>query len=296
MWEGMEYNRAIAGRHTGSAGRLGRVLVVVACSLLLGACSLQPPRPSVNSTAVAPPSDGGDQASDVARFRGDRSDAVAVEIPRLPEPDLSLRPEVERQLAGLKRSRRFIEQSLLRREEYLPVIREIFAEEGVPEDLINVALIESGFNQNARSYAGAVGMWQFMKSTGRSYGLQINKKIDQRKNVIESTIAAARHLRDLYGIFGDWYLALAAYNAGVGGVSRAINRAGSEDFWVVAKKGRLKRQTIEYVPRFIAASLIVNDLEGHGFEALARNIESIRMAKNDTVSPDGIERASYRAR
>jgi len=232
----------------------------------------------------------------VARYREGRSDGAAHEVPRLPEPDLTIRPEVERQLAGLTKSRRFIEQSLMRREEYLPVIREIFAEEGVPEDLINVALIESGFNKEARSYAGAVGMWQFMKATGRSYGLEVTKKVDERKNVVDSTIAAARHLRDLYGIFGDWYLALAAYNAGVGGVSRAITRAGSDDFWVVAKKGRLKRQTIDYVPRFIAATLIVNDLEGHGFGALAQNLENMRMAKNESIRPDGTERASYRAR
>lgn len=273
-------------------GSVWRAILVSLTPFILGACSFMPPRHGVQPTVIASASDAGE----VARYRGERPEAAAPEAPRLPEPDLTLRPEVERQLVSLKRCRRFMEQSLLRREEYLPVIREIFAEEGVPEDLINVALIESGFNQNARSYAGAVGMWQFMKSTGRSYGLQVNKKVDQRKNVVQSTIAAARHLRDLYGIFGDWYLSLAAYNAGVGGVSRAISRAGSEDFWVVAKKGRLKRQTIEYVPRFIAATLIVNDLDGHGFEALARNLETRRMAKNDTISHDGTERASYRAR
>lgn len=214
----------------------------------------------------------------------------------LPEPDLTVRPEVERQVADLRRCRRFIEQAVLRREEYLPLIQEIFAEEAVPLDLVNVALIESGFNPHARSYAGAVGMWQFMRSTGRNYGLQITRKVDERKNVALSTRAAARHLRDLFEIYGDWYLALGAYNAGVGGINRAIKRAGSEDFWTVAKKGRLKRQTIDYVPRFIAATLIVNDLAGHGFEALAQNIESMRLAKNGTVPGSEIDRASYRPR
>lgn len=294
MGESMQYNRSIAGDDSGVFGMVRRALIVAACPLLLGACSVLPhrkiPDSAVDWSAVDRENEG------VAQYREGRAAAAAVVVPRLPEPDLTLRPEVERQLVHLKRSRRFIEESLLRREEYLPVIREIFAEEGVPEDLINVALIESGFNANARSYAGAVGMWQFMKATGRSYGLQVTKKVDQRKNVVQSTIAAARHLRDLYGIFGDWYLALAAYNAGTGGVSRAIKRAGSEDFWVVAKKGKLKQQTIEYVPRFIAATMIANDLEGHGFETLARNIENIRLAKNDTVSPDGAIRASYRPR
>lgn len=221
--------------------------------------------------------------------------AVVPEVARLPEPPLELRPEVERQLRELTRGKRFIERALLRREEYLPLVREIFAEEGVPEDLINVGLIESGFNPDARSYAGAVGMWQFMKSTGRAYGLTISKKVDERRNVAISTVAAARHLRDLYSIFGDWYLALAAYNAGVGGVTRAMKRAGSDDFWHVARKGKLKRQTIEYVPRFIAATLIVNDLEGYGFTELAANLESMRLAQNGVSGTDD-GRAAYRAR
>ena len=261
-------------------------------SLGLSACSFVPVRTPVD--VPAPRVEEGD--AQVARYREGRGEGAAHEVPRLPEPDLTLRPEVERQLARFKKGRRFIEQSLLRREEYLPVIREIFAEEGVPEDLINVALIESGFNSNARSYAGAVGMWQFMKATGRSYGLEVSKKVDERKDVVDSTIAAARHLRDLYGIFGDWYLALAAYNAGVGGVSRAITRAGSDDFWVVAKKGRLKQQTIDYVPRFIAATIIVNDLGGHGFERLAQNLENMRVANNGSITGDPTARASYRAR
>jgi hypothetical protein len=275
---------------------LSRGIALLSVTFLLGACSLVPAKnysqPVVLASVDAP--SGADP--DVMRYREGRAAGAAHEVPRLPEPDLTVTPEVERQLASFKKGRRFIERSLLKREEYLPVIREIFAEEGVPEDLINVALIESGFNKDARSYAGAVGMWQFMKSTGRSYGLEVSRKVDDRKNVVDSTIAAARHLRDLYGIFGDWYLALAAYNAGIGGVSRAITRAGSSDFWVVAKKGRLKRQTIEYVPRFIAATIIVNDLEGHGFTALAQNLESMRLAKNGAIAGDGSERASYRAR
>jgi len=281
-------------------GAVARVALVALYTVTLTACSVAPQRPSVVSApggAFAPVALGGgsDPFSEALRA------ATTPEVARLPEPPLELRPEVERQIREFTRGRRFIERSLLRREEYLPLIREIFAEEGVPEDLINVALIESGFNPDARSYAGAVGMWQFMKSTGRAYGLSISKKVDERRNVSVSTVAAARHLRDLYGIFGDWYLALAAYNAGVGGVTRAMKRAGSEDFWVVARKGKLKRQPIEYVPRFIAATVLVNNLEAHGFGELAANLESMRLAQNGIVpssadSPNGDTAAAYRTR
>jgi membrane-bound lytic murein transglycosylase D len=270
------------------------------CAVLPERSALLPERSAVGESSTGAVAavvlgDGNDPFSAALRA------ATTPEVPRLPEPPLELRPEVERQVRDFVRGRRFIERSLLRREEYLPLIREIFAEEGVPEDLMNVALIESGFNPEARSYAGAVGMWQFMKTTGRAYGLAISKKVDERRNVAVSTVAAARHLRDLYGIFGDWYLALAAYNAGVGGVTRAMKRAGSEDFWVVARKGKLKRQTVEYVPRFIAVTLIVNDLEAHGFGQLAANLESMRLAQNGIVPPSAGSanedaRAAYRAR
>jgi membrane-bound lytic murein transglycosylase D len=179
----------------------------------------------------------------------------------LPAPELIITPEVERELDFiLDRQGGFIWEALDRRSNVYPVVAQIFHDEGIPHDLINLALIESGFSTKARSRAGAVGMWQFMRPTARQYGLRVDRKEDQRQDVVLSTIAAARHLLDLYTEYGCWYLALAAYNAGTGTVNRAIMRAGSSDYWTILRKGRIPRETMRYVPRFIASTLIVKHL------------------------------------
>lgn len=175
----------------------------------------------------------------------------------LPEPPLVLTDEVKKELQFLLvRQPRFVPLALERGEKYFPVMRQILEDEGIPQTLINLALIESGFNTNARSHMGAVGMWQFIRTTGEGYGLKVSWSEDQREDPILSTIAAARHLRDLYIYFDDWYLALAAYNAGMGAVDRARNRAGSQDFWSIKRRGFLPAETAKYVPRFIAVTMI----------------------------------------
>jgi membrane-bound lytic murein transglycosylase D len=145
---------------------------------------------------------------------------------------------------------------------YRETILKILEEEGLPPELANLALIESGFNPNAHSRAHAVGMWQFIESTGRIYGLRIDWWVDERKDPYKSTRAAARHLRDLYGALDSWPLALAAYNCGQGGVERAVTRAHSCDFWDLS----LKRETSNYVPKFMAACVIMNDPEAYGLD------------------------------
>ncbi|MBB5021774.1 LysM peptidoglycan-binding domain-containing protein [Desulfurispira natronophila] len=156
------------------------------------------------------------------------------------------------------RYKRGLENQLQRANYYLPMIREIFHEEGVPEDLAYVALIESGFRPTARSHAGAVGIWQFMPRTGQYYGLDVNWWIDERRDPIKSTRAAARYLNDLYNIFDDWYLALAGYNAGQNRVLREMNRLGVDSFWEIHT---LPRETREYVPAILAAIIIANNQE-----------------------------------
>jgi membrane-bound lytic murein transglycosylase D len=149
---------------------------------------------------------------------------------------------------------------------FVPLMRKIFAEEGLPEDLVYVAMIESGFQENALSWAQASGPWQFMESTGRLYGLKNDAWRDERRDPIKSTRAAACHLKNLYQQFGDWNLALAAYNAGAGKIQQAIRDTGSSDFWAISQGKCLQNETQEYVPKFLASLKIVREPERYGFD------------------------------
>jgi membrane-bound lytic murein transglycosylase D len=126
-------------------------------------------------------------------------------------------------------------------------------------------LVESGFNPYAYSRAKATGPWQFMKGTGKLYGLRIDHYVDERRDPIKSTVAAARYLRDLYDLFGTWPLAMAAYNAGEGKVMRALHKAQAETFWDISKTKLIRRETKQYVPRFMAATTIAKNPDQYGF-------------------------------
>ncbi len=148
---------------------------------------------------------------------------------------------------------------------YKQIVEPIFLEFGLPTDLMYLSLVESGFNPRAFSRARASGPWQFMKATGRMYKLNVSWYVDERRDPIKSTVAAAHHLRDLYDRFGSWPLALAAYNAGSGKVSRAIRKTGTRDFWKIRRTRYIRRETKDYVPRFIAATLIAKNPTAYGF-------------------------------
>jgi membrane-bound lytic murein transglycosylase D len=154
---------------------------------------------------------------------------------------------------------------LARSEKYIPFMRGHLKENGLPEDLVYMALIESGFNPYAYSRSKASGPWQFIYLTGKRYGLAVNWWVDERRDPEKSTIAAAKYLKDLYDMFECWYLAAAGYNAGERKIATAMKRYRTEDFWELAKYRYLKQETKDYVPQMIAAALIAKDPEKYGF-------------------------------
>lgn len=165
-----------------------------------------------------------------------------------------------------KRGRRDFARWLSRgesiKEHVLPVLRD----HGMPQEFFYLAMVESGFNHGAYSKASATGTWQFISGTAKNYGLKINHWVDERRDPIKSTMAAASFLKDLYAEFGDWYLAMAAYNAGPGKIRRAIRRTGTRDFWEISKTSYLPRETKNYVPKVLAALLLSSDAKQHGFD------------------------------
>ena len=170
-----------------------------------------------------------------------------------------------------------------RAEVYKPMMLDIFREEGLPEELVYLAFIESGLNPTARSWASAVGMWQFISATARIYGIEINWWVDERRDPEKATRAAARHLKDLYNVWGDWHLAMANYNISPRGLNRAITRAGGvKDYW--AAYPYLPRETRGYVPGFIATTMINLSPEDFGFQT---NYEQ-EPYSYETVEVDGL--------
>jgi membrane-bound lytic murein transglycosylase D len=160
--------------------------------------------------------------------------------------------------------RGFMENALGRASMYMPMVRQVFAEEGVPADLAYLAVIESGFRNDANSKAKAVGMWQFIRSTGRIYGLNGNAWLEERRDPIKATRAAARYLKRLYQISGDWYLAASSYNAGPLTLDRAIQNVGSRNFWDLARSRWLRTETKNYIPELCAAILVGRNPERYG--------------------------------
>ncbi len=172
---------------------------------------------------------------------------------------------------------------LKRARRYVPIIKEILKENGMPEDLVYLAMIESGFSPKAYSPKKASGPWQFIYSTGGRFGLRVNYWIDERRDPEKSTVAAAKYLRALFNQFGCWYLAAAGYNAGEGRVEKAIAKHNTNDFWELAKYNALPRETREYIPKLIAAAIIAKDPEKYGFGSITYDdpvrFEEVHMPK-----------------
>lgn len=160
------------------------------------------------------------------------------------------------------RFQRFIDNG----EEYRHHIEKIFVEAGLPKELYFVGLIESGYYLSAKSHASAVGPWQFIKGTGTRYGLRTTAEFDERQDLFKASKAAAAYFKDLHNIFSSWELALAAYNAGEYGIIRRILKHGTRDFYQMSKNKQLPSETINYVPKVLAAMHVVNNAEKYGFD------------------------------
>ncbi|MDD2900061.1 MAG: transglycosylase SLT domain-containing protein [Desulfuromonadaceae bacterium] len=208
-------------------------------------------------------------------LRNSGDDAADLELPdvNLPLSDipLALNSQVEYFLYYFQTNGKpSFSRWLSRSSRYIPMMKDILKREGMPEDLVYVAMIESGFQMHARSWANAVGPWQFISDTGRRYSLRIDQWIDERKDPVKATTAAALYLKELYGMFkGDWYLATAGYNAGENKILRAISMYNTSDFWEISRGSYLKRETKEYVPKLLAAAIIAKDPARYGFTDIA---------------------------
>ena len=159
---------------------------------------------------------------------------------------------------------------LERSSKYLPFIQKELKNAGLPQDLAFMVMIESGFAPNAISSAEAVGPWQFISSTGQRYGLRVNWWLDERRDFKKSTLAAIQYLKDLHREFGSWYLVAASYNMGENGLRKQIQRYHTRDFWALSQIGALPKETVDYVPKILAAMMIAKSPSLYGFRDLAQ--------------------------
>jgi len=222
--------------------------------------------------------------------------AVASDVPEVaPDVPIVVNDSVLRVIAAFQGEALHdkIAAGLSRSGRYLPMIHRVFAEEGLPQDLAMIAFIESSFLPHARSPKSAHGIWQFMPRTGRQYGLKSNGVVDERSDPEKATRAAANYLAYLHEIFEDWYLAMAAYNAGEGKILRAMERTGARDFWELARTGAIRKQTQNYVPAFLAAVLISKNPSHYGFDVILESpVEFDTVRLDRPVSLQDVARAT----
>jgi hypothetical protein len=273
-----------------------RVAAVVLAFGLLGGCS-SAPKMVPNGDRVSGEASSAERAADVKEFSA-RSAAPRVQTVVQPNEiiikgvklehtsfdyPITVNSAVEKWIDyftgnGRKHFVKYLERS----EHFIPFIRPLLRQYGLPEDLVYLAMIESGFNNHARSFAKAVGPWQFIPATGKRYGLSVNWWVDERRDTRKSTLSAAQYLKDLYGMFNSWELAAASYNAGEAKLARAVRRYGTADFWALTRHRFLRPETRDYVPKIIAAALVAKNRTQFGFPP-----SHILPSKGEAIAPDG---------
>ena len=247
------------------------MLRIIFLSIIIGlvfGCA-HSPSPEAVSTTTNATADG-----DIDRFRVNPEDpagnASSQKVEELEIIPTEINPSVEKWINYFQgRGRPHMERYLLRSTRYEALMKKVLRDNKLPEDLFYIALIESGFSSSAHSHASAVGYWQFIRGTGKRYKLKINKLVDERRDPVLSTQAAAEYFRDLYARFDSWYLSMAAYNVGEGRVERVIKKYKTRDFWELARNKRaLPAETDNYVPKYIAAKLIAKNPDKYGFDGI----------------------------
>ncbi|SDF67883.1 membrane-bound lytic murein transglycosylase D [Desulfovibrio legallii] len=264
----------------------GLFLLVCCCLVLAGGCaSRQGAGDKGNMPSLLVPEDNSPPLSNAELAALKSAGHVDKDIPQAAMPDVARQYKY-----FLRQGRPTMQVFSKRAEHYLAYARKVFRSRGMPEDLAYLAIVESGYRPDAKSPAGAAGAWQFMPSTGRQYGLTQDWWTDERLDPYQSTEAAADYLQKLYGEFGDWPTAIAAYNAGEGKMGRAMQGTGGKDFFEVRArnhmlddKARLREETKQYVPRFMAVTKIMRNLPQLGFTPV--NPETAPEVRRFTARP-----------
>lgn len=244
-----------------------KTLSLVALVLITNACAHKETAVDDANRSLSSVQDG-TVSTDVVEMESFRLADVQASLPvkELDSIPTEINPLVEKWISYFQgRGRPHMERYLARSARYEKLMKKVLRDNGLPEDLFYIALIESGFTSHATSTASAVGYWQFIRGTGKHYKLQINSLVDERRDPVVATQAAADYFKDLYKLFGSWYLAMASYNVGEGRVLRETAKANTRDFWELTRKRRLPAETMNYVPKFIAARLIAQNPDTYGF-------------------------------
>ena len=278
--------------------RTNHIVILILCTFTLLACSQAALHPPELSSALQQPAL--EEPVDAASRENSSSPEASNNTYHIP---MVLNHSVEVHIEYFEtRGKKHFQRRLDRSGRYIPVMKDILRQNNLPEDLAYIVMIESGFSMSAVSWAKAVGPWQFMTNTAKMYDLRIDWWVDERRDPIKSTHAAAKHLRRLHDQFGSWPLALASYNAGCGRVRRAVRRTQAEDFWDLKATRHISSETKNYVPKYMAATIIAKKPEIYGFSindaepfdydnvAIKRSTKLHRVARFAGTSSEEIKR------